>query len=358
MLVQSLPALAGELRGVFEMLDAGEALVVDGVDDPLAKAGLKALCASIGCDEVKAGGEGGNGESAFGYEAPPHVRAEGILRSLGDLLPAPESTDAVGSSSGPSDASDTAAAKRVLGPARPSEAQLTGSAADGDGDDDDDDVGPLLPDDPRAALRADRSAAAQAAEREAREAAAADAASRRSRGGGKRDDVHDAWMSLPSEALFGGGKEGTGGGAGGGNPYATKSAPKAGLGWSYLAKSAAPDSAPGASASSGGAAAGAASKASAAGSSKSANYMEQVAQARGGSLVDQYQRTLGPAAAAVAPTQAAVASAPGRPAERRPFDRDRDLQIPRQTRDPAKVVDNAKALAGRFSSGRFDRNFM
>jgi hypothetical protein len=76
-----------------------------------------------------------------------------------------------------------------------------------------------------------------ARDHEAAAAAAAAVAVRRakaSNGRSKRDGQHDAWMSLPSDALFGDapGKDAPG------NRFATKAAPNAGIGWSYLARTA------------------------------------------------------------------------------------------------------------------------
>lgn len=356
-LVSTLPALAPELRTVMEMLDAGEALVVDGIGDPLARAGLRALCASLGMSEVEVtSGDDGDEQPSNGYEAPAHLREAGIVAHLGPVLDGAlkrsSASSEAGSNSSASDEKDAGSAdasaslsssKRVIGPARPTEAMLNGEVPDsneGDDDSDDSDVGPLLPNDPRAQRRALKAEEARQAQRAAQNEADAAAAAAHARRTGKSDGGHEAWMSLPSEELFGGKPKGPG------NQYATKAAPNAGIGWKYLAPSAKEDK----KASSN-------SSAASGGGSGSRSFMDQVAAARGGSLVEQYQSAAakGAPAAATAGTAAACGAAK---AERRPFDRDRDLQRPRMAADPSKIIENAGALASRFGSGRFDRTFM
>jgi hypothetical protein len=106
---------------------------------------------------------------------------------------------------------------------------------------------------------------------------------------------------------------------------ATKAAPRAGLGWTYLQK-AERDSGTEAETEAG-AVAGTAEGSAAAAAPRS--------------LTELVQRELA----------VKSGSAPAKPAERRPFDREKDLVIPRQANTGAIIAQSA-ALHGKFRSGR------
>lgn len=285
-------------------------------------------------------------DGATAYSAPNALRAASIVAHLGPLLPV-DAAAARPESPGP----------RVIGPQRP---MPDGSAAPDDvtgpggNDSDGEDVGPFLPGDPRAHAAAAAAAAAADAATSAAAAAAAKIARRpisreaaleaQSRAGGR-----DEWMMMPPAELGGKATPGTGGGdattAAAGNTFATKVAPRAGIGWAYLAKSAV-STAAAASEAVGGA------TPSARGAVDAFN-----AERRPSSLTELHQQRVGGGAPARG-GRGGAAGANAQPAARRPFDREKDLAIHRQVRDPAAIIEKAAGLGNRFSSGTFERSFL
>lgn len=349
-LARAQPSAAGDLLLLLEMLDKGEGVAVDGVPDPVVRVGLSLFLSTLDCDEVQ-------GPDGTAFVAPLRVRHASCmtilaprLRSVAGAaggsagsvqrLPRPDLDDEISSSSCVPHPSSTV----CIGPARPpANFDAAAAAAAVAAEEEDDDVGPLPAHDPRsrrpdprvqmAMLRA--AGAPTAAEEEEEDDAGAN-------GGGPR---RDRWMSMAPEGGFA--SLGTGAGAddASGGRAASKAAPRAGLGWSYLQKKD-DDGAAGTAAGGGGA------TSSAAVTAVPAAAPAAVAAASGGSasaprsLAELYQTQQAKAGGAVSRGGAARSGA-----ERRPFDRERDLAIPRSI-DPTAIIARAAALDNKFKLAR------
>ena len=348
-LARAQPSAAGDLLLLLEMLDKGEGVAVDGVPDPVVRVGLSLFLSTLDCDEVQ-------GPDGTAFVAPLRVRDASCVTILAPRLrsvagavggstgssqrqPCPDRDDEISSSSVPLPSSAV-----CIGPARPpADFDAAAAAAAVAADEEDDDVGPLPAHDPRS-RRPDprvqmamlRAAGAQTTEEEDEDDAGAS-------GGGPR---RDRWMSMAPDGGFASLGAGAGADDAAGGRAASKAAPRAGLGWSYLQKKDDDGAAGTATAGAGGGATSSAAAPAVAAAPAAAAAASGGSASAPRSLAELYQSQQAKTGGALSRGGAA-----GSGAERRPFDRERDLAIPRSI-DPTAIIARAAALDNKFKLAR------
>lgn len=358
-LVSALPALKPELKGLLSSLQSGERVELEGIGQPLVRAGLAALFGALG---MRDGGAGGGGLAGYGLDGGD--AGMDLVDLFADLLDSRSS-----SSSKPSSTSSAAADDAGIGPSLPSLSDAASSSpaahaaasssadagadADDEGDDNDsssdDEVGPSLdgaggttrrvgPALPTAVDLGGGDGGAGGGGATKRSSLPISFPSRTSlvRGDADKDIVNnmdtgpggrEAWMMAAPKELAGiqaPGQRQRGGGGGGGVGPSARSAAAA-------------------------VAASAAASAPSTAASAATQFVVEYNQAhRPKSLMELHKEA-----------QAAKAAAAGRGGDRKNFhfDREKDLDKRKDVNIDA-IVSNCASLDGRFSSGQIATRFI